>query len=404
MSTNREADASMNGYFYQRYCCIYFLLSITYFKYILEEGDEDIDVININNDKELIQVKYYGSTEPESLNSSCGLLKVILANFNKELITKIIYYAYNKSSPIFQKNLKEAFDKELYFNIGKYVLILLFNKFVEEKEKIKISIKNILNIDKIYSDNYLLLKEKLESNSKYGSAFNFFGDENNCNNYFSKFGLKDALSYEDLNLEINKLIEYKYTEFINTNNNSNKNLRIELVKNTILNILTDTMFKAVSTSERLISSTDINTKINEKIQILTNTDNLYNELLKQLGKSLINCGTNEPIYYNILVQNNLNIINNLKIESYDNLCFYVYLLYNFYEKIDEEITIHIKSKICKIMANNIVLENNDLNCIKLVRYSNTIVNYTPSSCYTIDPSTIFKLIGIQHNSTNFFKI
>ena len=49
MDNNRDAHETMNGFFYQRYCCIYYILINQNFEYILEEGYEDIDLIKIKN-------------------------------------------------------------------------------------------------------------------------------------------------------------------------------------------------------------------------------------------------------------------------------------------------------------------------------------------------------------------
>ena len=126
MENNRDAHESMNGFFYQRYCCIYYILTNQNFEYILEEEYEDIDLIKINNNREIIQVKYYGNSN-ESLTYDSGLFKVINANYNKQNIDKIIYFAYNKMNDIYNKNLSEIFTSLKYVNIGKYFLILIYN-------------------------------------------------------------------------------------------------------------------------------------------------------------------------------------------------------------------------------------------------------------------------------------
>ena len=118
MDNKRDAHESMNGFFYQRYCCIYYILTNQNLEYILEEGYEDIDLIKIDNNREIIQVKYYGNSN-ETLIYDSGLFKVIKANYNKQNIDKIIYFAYNKNNDIYNKNLSDIFTNKKYFNIGK---------------------------------------------------------------------------------------------------------------------------------------------------------------------------------------------------------------------------------------------------------------------------------------------
>ena len=110
MDTNekREAPESMNGFFYQRYCCVNQILAKNNYsyEYVVEEGYEDIDFINIHKNREIIQIKYYGDKN-ESLTYNSGLYKVIISNYNKQNIDNVIYYAYNKNKDIIrEKNRK----------------------------------------------------------------------------------------------------------------------------------------------------------------------------------------------------------------------------------------------------------------------------------------------------------
>lgn len=111
-------------------------------------------------------------------------------------------------------NLYEKYEEDI-----KNTLINNY-KLTKEEEILKI---NLLNKNKEKNYNYFL------------NIFNFFSNENNCNSYFSKFNLQKGQTYDELNKNINIKITEKFTEFINTNIDENKNLRITLVKNTILN-------------------------------------------------------------------------------------------------------------------------------------------------------------------------
>jgi hypothetical protein len=150
--------------------------------------------------------------------------------------------------------------------------------------------------------------------------YDFFSDGNNCNNYFSKFELKQGFSYSELNNKIDENIIKKYTTFINTNNEDNKQLRITLIKNTILNILTDKMF---SEKERKIIYSDIIERIDKEIQTYTNRDNLYYELLKQTEKTIMNSINNKIQQLNIDLY--INEIKKINIDSLDNISFYICL-------------------------------------------------------------------------------
>ena len=92
---NRSAQHSYNGYCYQRLMCVYFILEKEDYEYVIEEGYEDIDFIKNNNHREIMQIKYHNQNGiSESLLKSSGLYKVIIANYERNDVDKIIYYAY----------------------------------------------------------------------------------------------------------------------------------------------------------------------------------------------------------------------------------------------------------------------------------------------------------------------
>lgn len=339
MANNREAPESLNGFFYQRYCCIYYILNDNNFNYVLEEGYEDIDLIEINNQRKIIQVKYYNNYT-ESLTFGSGLYKIIIANYNKNDIDDITYFAFNNSENIYQQDLINVFTTKKYYNIGKFLLLLIYKKHLlliskslkgnkkinfdkKNKQEINLDITYINNIDDIYEKN----KEEIKKILNDKQVYDFFSNETNCNNYFSKFKLLKGYSYTELNTEIDKKIIYKYNIFINTNNDKNKELRITLVKNTILNLLTDKMFANIKSDDRKIKSDDIINKITEKIKTYTNPDNLYYELLKQTEQIIIN-SINKPHIERLNINEYINQIKQIKVESIDNISFYICLLNN----------------------------------------------------------------------------
>ena len=132
----REAPESMNGFFYQRYCCVNQILTKNNYsyEYVVEEGYEDIDFINIQKNREIIQIKYYGD-ENETLKYNSGLYKVILSNYNKQNIDNVIYYAYNKNKNIFKESLNNVFINKQFYNIGKYIILLIYKEYITNEQK-----------------------------------------------------------------------------------------------------------------------------------------------------------------------------------------------------------------------------------------------------------------------------
>lgn len=402
MDNKRDAHESMNGFFYQRYCCIYYVLTNQNFEYILEEGYEDIDLIKIDNNREIIQVKYYGNSN-ETLIYDSGLFKVIKANYNKQNIDKIIYFAYNKNNDIYNKNLSDIFTNKKYFNIGKYFLILLYNnlnKDDKKNKKIKIDIRTINNVDEIYTKNNTQIKNKLYKNINNKIIYDFFSDGNNCNNYFSKFELKQGFSYSELNNKIDENIVKKYTPFINTNNEDNKQLRITLIKNTILNILTDEMFSEKVSNERKILYSNIIERIDKEIQTYTNRDNLYYELLKQTEKTIIRSINNKIQQLNIDLY--INEIKKINIDSLDNISFYICLLNNYYNKLNQNETKNIKNYVITFIQSKYKFESNIEHNFLLIKYLNMIVRNKTKKGYNIPHEKLIVLIDNNHKVNKFF--
>jgi hypothetical protein len=399
---NREAPESVNGFFYQRYCCIYYILSNNEFSYVLEEGYEDIDLIEINNQRNIIQVKYYGK-HTESLTFNSGLYKVIISNYNKKDVDIITYYVFYTSENIYQKDLKEAFINKNFYNIGKYIILLIYKNI--NNSKITINITNINNIDIIYKKHktkitktFQKFKDKDKDKNKY-NIFIFFNDKNNCDNYFSKFNLKKGFSYTKLHSEINNKINTTYSTFINTNNNENKELRITLIKNTILNLLTDKMFFNIESQNRKIKLDDIKSEINKKITTFTNPNNLYYELLKQTEKIICDSINNKHIEQ-LNINGYINQIKNISINSIDNVSFYICLLNNKYDNLKKEDIYSIKNYLLEFIMSRYKFINIEKK-FKLIKYLNMIIIKT-SKNYNVAHEKLINLIDDQHKINKFF--
>ena len=404
MSNNRSAVESMNGFFYQRYYCIHNILHKTDFEYILEEGYEDIDLIKHNSQRDIIQIKCHGNSI-ESLTYNSGLYKVIVSNFERDDIDNIFYSAFNLNEQFFQEKLENAFINKKYYNIGKYILLLRYNNNNELSDKIHFNINDIDKIDSLY------ISYKDEILKKPDKFFLFFDDENNCNNYLSKFKLEKGLSYNNLNESINKKIAELFHDFINTNNDENKKLRIELIKNTILNILTDIMFNKKST-ERIIKYDDIIIEINKNIKTYTDQNNLYYELLKQNEKIITNT-INNLIEINkknntlddgkkININMFLNQIKNIKINSFDNVSFYVSLLNKHFKYLDKNDINFIRIYLIELIIKNISDKNNIVDKLNLFKYIGYIASKKIDNEYKISESKIIKFLDPTHKINIFF--
>jgi len=301
MSNNRSADASMNGFFYQRYYTILQFLQDTEYEYILEEGFEDIDLIKHNSNRDIIQIKYFkNSNDNESLTYDSGLYKVIVSKTNIENINnidKIYYKVFSACQTTFNPHLRNIFERNLFAILGKYILLLGFkaNTDTQKYPYLKnVKIDNIKQTEQIFEeykthilDFYNTYKSKTGNTIIY--IYDFLIINDNCKRYFSKFKLEPALPFKDLNLLINNIITTKYNSFIsNTGDETYKYIKIETIKGIILNTLTNKMFEYKDVNLRKIKYDEINNIINLYIDAQTNTDNLYDELLKQNSKFIDN--------------------------------------------------------------------------------------------------------------------
>lgn len=194
----RNASDTFNGFIYQRHVCIYLFLTNNDVEFILEEGQEDIDLITKTKIINSVQVKYYKYGANETFQKNEGLYKVVKANYDKTNFEKITYLLFNQKD-FFSKHLINAFDNKKYCELGKYFIIQYFNAN-NKKKNITVKINDINNIINIYDDN----KSKLNKfkNDDFKKIKLFFEIEDNCNAFFSKIILDKGYSFDDLNNKI----------------------------------------------------------------------------------------------------------------------------------------------------------------------------------------------------------
>jgi len=368
---DRDASNTFNGFIYQRHVCIYLFLTNNDVEFILEEGQEDIDLIIGTQIINSVQVKYYKYGANETFQKNEGLYKVVEANYDKTNFEKITYLLYNQKD-FYSEHLKIAFDKKQYGELGKYFIIQYFNE-KNIKNAIKVKINNIDSITKIYNDN----KSKINNftNNDFNKIKVFFEMESNCNAFFSKITLEKGYSFDELNNKINNQIKINYKNFIEkTNNESQNKIKIPLIFNCIYNILNDFIFEHKNSKNRKIHVAFIKDKINNLIKLFENETNLLSELLKQKEISLKNTfKSTENNITNVLLVNNLHELNSLNY-NIEILIFHIDLLNKKYEKINDNTIELIKNfivNICFKLKNKDTFEYNK----KFIGKINHIVYY-----------------------------
>jgi hypothetical protein len=314
---SRDASKSMNGYMYQRYYTILtFLDNINNdkYEYMMEEGYEDIDIIENTGIRTLIQIKYLEkATSEESLTNYSGLMKVITSDDNinnNKKIEKIEYKIYNPYG--YHKELNKAFKNRDRYNIGKYILLLRSKKEINKNEKDK------MNIDIRYINNTKKLNEwvKLYKNEiKKDELYKHFIKKKECNDYFSKFSLEEVKSYDNLIYELRNKIEKIYNEsFIKHDNKKFKREKINILINKIFQIFTEDMFNRVAQNNdgKLLIS-DIKKNINKTIKRLKNKNNLLAEYLNSCEDQLFNKKITTQYKENIIDEINKDIKDKLSV-------------------------------------------------------------------------------------------
>jgi len=336
---NRDATPSYCGYIYQRHMCIYLLLKNEQnIKYIMEEGNEDIDLIYNDNNIDAIQVKYYKNGKDETFNYKDGLFKVVEANYNKNNIKKIIFSQFNQKT-FFNTNLLDSLQNKKWLKLGKYMIIQTYNKYHNKnnkKDKITVNINNIEKIEENFKNHEYLLKKYKDKDKYFRDIFDYFIDKEKCKDFFNKIELKEGDSFDKLSENINSLIEQKYKDFINIPENDKiKTLKISLIFICIYNLLNDYIF-STKNNDRKIEVNEIKNNIIETIKTYENNENIVDELLKQYYKISINTiGNKDLTIYNINnIIKNFNKIDDKYISK--QIMFLIYYINNHFLNINNE--------------------------------------------------------------------
>ena len=402
MSSNRSADASMNGYFYQRYCCVLNILENPQIKYILEEGFEDIDLIKQNGHRDVIQIKYLSqdNTSDSSITLNSGLYKVIKSINNiqhNNIIDNIIYRVYNSSGNHINETIKSHFNNHNYINLGRYIILI-----TAEKIELELDINNINEAETIFDTNINKINEYFasEKGTKNKYIYDFLVNNNNCVSYLSKFKFEISYSYNELKQKIEDKICKLYCSFINSSDDIYKNIKINAIKSTILNILSDKMFNNKDISTRIIDYSLISNEINKIINALVNPENIYDELLKQNAKLISSYFDKNNNFNNLdILLNELYIIehNSLTVK---NISFYLELLkkYNTNDTFINSIIIkHKINYILEFLVNKIhekpQLITNDDNT-KIFTYLYILRTITKKTRNIPVPSQIFSIFSL----------
>lgn len=286
---NRDASASMNGYCYQRYYAINLILDYkndSDLKYVKEEGWEDVDFININNDRRKVyQMKYYKNGSPESLTCGSGLFKVIQAEYiNNDKLDKIFMCVYCEGNSSYT-SIKKYFDDHNYDLIRKYFLMIYHNEIVK-KNKISIrsnmkkdSIVNLYNKNEKRIKNIKSIKPKYELND-VNALINFFMNREECNKYLEKIELHETEDFDTLKNNICDKIHEEFKFFYNDDQSDDyKVLKTAIIINKFFDILNDKMF---NDNDRKLRISSIFDEIKMMIDTFRNTDNLIIEIFDSL--------------------------------------------------------------------------------------------------------------------------
>lgn len=294
-----SADASMNGFMYQRYQAIKLYLehknNADFIKIGEEcENSEDVDFVDKNNKTHTYQVKYYTgeNSDSESLcfsqkGEKSGFYKVVERQWKRANIEKIYMLVYNHNKNPYAAGLREKLitNKE-YHVLGKYFLLLNYRNqggIIKNEDDSKIILSINMKSEKInslFDFNKEEIKKVLDVD-----MFDFFVD--NSNDYFGKIKLLEAENFDETVNQIEKLIEKDIDFCQYFDNDQTKNfskMKISIIKNKIFNILNEKMFKNDKDSN-LITIKMINNGVIENIDILRkNPLDLMIEYFKSVNK------------------------------------------------------------------------------------------------------------------------
>ena len=293
----RDAANSMNGYYYQRYYAIKLILENIRnqnIEYVIEEDYEDVDLIYIDESRDLYQLKYHKSKNSESLTYASGLFKVIRANWEKNNeINNIYFNVYSKNSNGFT-NIKNLFENKKYYIISKYYLLLLYEKCKDFTFSLNINLseRKINQLYKKYRTDIKVFAEQDDYGDSDGEhrdlcikrikkitreEFEFFDNKISCENYFKKYSLNLSLSFDELIKNISDLIKDKFSYFFDDGQSKEFNIvKKNMIMYKIENILTEKMFNNI---DRKIKLEYIFEEINKLIQCFRNQQDLLVECL-----------------------------------------------------------------------------------------------------------------------------
>ncbi len=379
-----DATASVKGFNFQRWYGVYNLL-LDYsdkkeYKYIKEEGNEDIDLITENNKIYSIQVKYKNSgKESYTPDLKDDFKKVIKRGLkNNDIILNIEYYLAGEIE--YRKILKKSFDNKQYENLRKYTIILLICEYFKTYKQEGLKNKNIKKLD-ILSDfkisildnknNELdnLFKEydgyknkKYINNEEYDNYFDILYDKTKSKQFFMKINPIKGWLYSELKNEILNLIGVVFNEFIINISDENKDLKKELIQYRIFNYFENNLFNK---NEKMVIKNVIK-DVKEMISTLTNINFIIEDLFKSYNIKIINAinYNDENNGNNIKILNILKEIKGLnkhKIINYEKLAINIDLLNRKYEKLTSKEVKYIKNEILDFFIEYIKINGNDEN-------------------------------------------
>jgi hypothetical protein len=374
----RDASTKINGYYYQRLYAIKIILEhiddtnkIENMR-VLEEGDEDIDIIDNSNFKIITQIKYHNTDNPpsESLTKKSGLYKVIGGNWKKNKIKKIVYKVYSKNNSPYS-DIKTHFDDKNYEYIEKLFLLLHIKRNKED---------HIKNNNSIIRINNIFNKYKNEIKKDNTELYNFFTDTLQCTEYFSKFSLESAESHQNLDDYIIQKIKLKYKNFIDIDGQTEefKTMKTRIIKNYINDQLINKMIlHDTDQNKRQIKLKELCSNIENYINKFTNQKSLFIEYLNTIDideKYIRDNNDDFKHLCNNLICN-IVILTRIDISQYD-ICKAIEKSLNVVRKLEKnknqnmELNILVSKLIFKSCKN---ISLNDEEYVEMVRHNADII-------------------------------
>jgi hypothetical protein len=290
---NRDATASNMGTFYHRHYTMNIFLdnmNNSNVEYILEEGFEDIDLINFKDKREVYQIKHHMSNKKESLSCNSGLFKVINdewrpeRNNNIDLIKMIIHGEYPDS-------LKELFVNKKYEHLAKLFLIRKSESMKKKpadpdqqpNEKIKINSEEGKILQ--YFDSH---QEEIKQAIGSIEMYDFFTDSSKYEPFFEKIKLENGPEFRDLISQIKNKIRDTFKDFlINEQSAEYTELKVELVLDKIGNVFMQRMIESKNEKERKIRVDGIINEIKKMESTFKNKDDILKEYLRDYENKIL---------------------------------------------------------------------------------------------------------------------